>query len=536
MNGKSIYAGLEVGEDIAFNGKDYDGNVMMSLYHQPRARKARGFFVRKVSKIGSLYTFEKSIDSSVPGTLCLELTGPSKATMTAQRNRLKNEYEYRLEEFLRTIAKDKSTALRKTKNAVDETWEGESYRSDNAGELAAILHQVSGAPETFWDVENLKKVRSIFEENEKKQEEAGVGTPKGDEGPQSGVEHVTPEDAEGAPEKLNTFMPPELVEMTGELVPGTGASTIDATIRLMSHGPRFRIRSKMEDFRVPKKLRPTDKHGKPTISGPARKLAKFWGEVCRAILFAYDKGSFTPYGIGWLFETDYIDGSFKTIEGECVTNMDGGKWLMLNPYHKGLVGGKFYSLRSLDDLKYIWAIAMHECAHLVSTDQGHGDGYARTITDVIHRCGHTERLLKKIRDICVKGKAKKEKAPKAAASDAKRPFDEELEAELILGEKRLMDQWWKKGSGTWGGPGARGYGNVHVISLETVTEPKSDGDDQMRASVYIDNVPIIDAPWFSYERKYADDWSILAESGYAQDVQRAIHEALELHYNVQFYV
>lgn len=534
VNGEYIHAALDVGDEIPFDGTDHNGQTLMSLYHKPRARKSKGLFVRKVGKIGSLYMFEKSIDSTVPGYLCLELTGPSKQTMTAQRNRLKDVFEYKLERFLRTLSKDQMTVLRKKKNALHKKWEGKRYRIESDGELASLLHQIAGRPENFTDETNLEKVCAIFEENEKNRAAEETESPTSEvEGPTSGVEHVVPDDEPGGPRELITSMPGEFVSLIKELIAGAGASTIDTTIRQISHSAAFYIHNEVEDYRVPKKLQPTDDAGRPTMSGAAQKLARFWAELCRAILIAYDGERFVTYGIGWIFDTEFRGGNYETTLGEYIRE-SGNDWLLLNPYKDGLIKGKLYSLRSDADLTQIFSIAMHECAHLVGDSCGHDESFAAALTTMIRRAAKVGRYLRKIRDVVVKRRYIRPGKTKTAAP-AVPSGSEELEEELRDDERRLMEYWRKRGSGIWVFPGSRGFGRGgHTISLETDIEPKGHGIAGMRTSILIDGVPSGDSGWFTFDERHSDDWSTLSEMGAAQDVERALHKAIENKYSIQF--
>lgn len=425
VNGESISAGLRADTDNevdGFSGTGNDSKKRMSLYYSKRARKQTGFFVRKVvctpggEECGALFMFEKSVDTqTVPGLLLLEITGSSLETLIANRMGLLSPYSWQLESYLRSLARDAQTATRKKKNALHKKWTGAGkmkVKAEAAGELAAIMHQFTGASQKFDDANNLDNIKKALEkhneERAKEEEEEHTPPTGGVEGPQSGSDDTADGDDDdeepSAPQKPIYTTPADMVDVIKKLFAAQSGlpNAIECAIKHLAHECDFYIHNEIENFRVPKKFQPTNDAGVPTMSSTLRKISRFWGECCRAILIAAGK-TWREYGIGWIFDTEFRDGEYRTTRGEYIRSGN-ESWLLLNPFRGGLMGegAKLYSLRKDEDLDAIFAIAVHECAHLIYSNSGHDEGYAITLTDLIANSRQVGEELKTIRNIVTK--------------------------------------------------------------------------------------------------------------------------------------
>jgi hypothetical protein len=460
VNGEIVRPALEMEDSDEV--QHFEGRGKMRLFYKPKSRKITGFYVRKQvcspsgEYCGSLFMFSKSIESSIPGCFCLDITGSSLDTLMANRMTLRYPWSSDLEGYLRSLVKDKHNATRKKNNAMHRKWTGAGKmrpKAEAAGALAGIMSQFVGATDKFNEATNVAGLKEILkknaEERAKEAEEEEVAPNTSVKGPEDNSDELEESEEEKADddnvEKPTYTTTPELMDVVTQLpnVEEARPGTIGNAIKHLAWEQDFYIHNEIEGcscghsrdshaekgrsrgscnscdcvrfsgFKVPKRFMPTDDHGKPTMAPVLRKISRFWGEVCRAILIAADK-PFVSYGVGWMFDSEFRDGGYKITEGEYV-QAEGEKWLLLNPFKGGLIqGGKLYSLRSDADLDWIFSIAVHECAHLTYGEGGHDEGYAREITELIAKSKEVGRLIKKIRDIVVKrpeGWKPKEKAP-----------------------------------------------------------------------------------------------------------------------------
>jgi hypothetical protein len=128
------------------------------------------------------------------------------------------------------------------------------------------------------------------------------------------------------------------------------------------------------------------------MSPPVLKVARLWTELCRFVLIQL--GCRETFGVGFLF-TD--DGLAEYIHEE------GENWLMLNPiqtaaktpqYSRGRRRGvvldasvfdarrktPLYSLKNKEDLRQLYALAIHECTHMASGVAMHNEAFAYALT------------------------------------------------------------------------------------------------------------------------------------------------------------
>lgn len=493
FNGEIVRADAKVDPADEVGEGTFNGRGKMHLYYRPKARKTTGFYVRKTvcapsgDFCGSLFMFSQPIESSIPGCFFLDITGSSLETMLANRMSLHAPWSYELASYLRSLVKDKHNATRRKNNAMHRAWTGGAKfvpKAEAAGKLAAVMSQFTGSTEAFKEATNVEGIAKILRENaeQRAKEEAGEVRPPDSasvDGPQHGEEVAeTKEEKEdeeqGGPEIRVVYTAiPEMAEIAAALVPEGKPGSPEKAIKLMAVEYDFYIHNEIEGcscghsrerhehggklgecldyncdctrfagFRVPKRFMPTDKDGKPSMSPTLRKISRFWGEVCRAVLIAADKPQ-KSFGVGWMFDTEYRDGEYRTTEGEYI-RANNENWLLLNPYRGGNIkDGELFRLRNDADLKWIYGIAVHECAHLTYGEGGHDEGYARELTELIAKAAGVPKFLRTIRDACVKRPVGW--VPKAKPAPKPKPvrFKPDLEAVVLEAEKDFRkDTTW----------------------------------------------------------------------------------------------
>lgn len=504
LNGETIQAHLRMEDSDEV--QHFEGHGKMRLFYKPKARKTTGFFVRKTvcdptgTYCGSLFMFSKGIESTIPGCFCLDITGSSLDTMFANRMGLKYPWSGELETYLRSLVKDKHNATRKKNNAMHREWTGASSykpKAEAAGELAAIMSQFIGATDKFNETTNVEGIREILRKNEEEARKDEPPPSQGTDGPQKDEEpEETEEEKEDAKEdggivaKPVYTTAPDLVDIISQLpvIKEAAPGTISNTIKHYALRYNFYIHNEIEGcscahsrerhrtsgrtagacydcecekytgFRVPRRFMP-EVDGRPTMSNTLWKISRFWGETCRAILIAANKG-YKEFGIGWMFDTEFRDGGYKTTEGEYI-RANGKNWLLLNPFRGGNIqDGKLFRLRDDGDLAWIFAIAVHECSHLTYGENGHDEGYARELTEMIAKSKHVGKLLHQIRDMVVKRPADWKPKPKAPPKPKKIRFKEPLESDIV----GAMKEYKKNGYDRFGV--STSTGNVEVWRLD----------------------------------------------------------------------
>lgn len=433
VNGELKHANLRADDDWEIDF-DRDQSAKAKLYHKKKSINAKGFYVRKRSGIGSLWMFDRTVPSDVPGLVILEVDAPSTQVFTSNRMQFRDWYLQRAtDEFINRLSKEKMSALRKKRNAYLEAFGNLTYSKTQAlaEERVTAMSNIVGAAENIEKPETQKAIQDFLSASKPK--DAPIAA-TGVEGPQSAEEDDADADPEDKKAKIDLDTPPDLVKIMIDFAPTKSGGGMTKIIKHLAWQPRFLIRNEIEEFKVPQKFKPYDKNGKFTMSSRAAKLARFWANLCISILISSGH-EFKPYGVGFVFDTEAIGGEFKTALAMWYNGGPPGEpahgWILLNPFRGGLYdkengGGKLYSLRDDGDLRSLYASAVHECAHHLTPMSGHDEVYASVITHLVATSSYVLDSIRKIRDESVKllevEKERKEerKALRAAKGEKKR--------------------------------------------------------------------------------------------------------------------
>lgn len=355
LNGTVLDADMKVGESIDSPMED-----KLKLYYSPRARKARGFFIRK----NGLLMYEKHTEeSTLKGVLIGEIIPPSVEVLQSNRDALRFG-EYRLDAFLQSLAKDTSSKLKKSK-AERTMFRGTQRISatiENAqGQLCDILGKHFGD----------KKNKKISDQAKRDLDIALAALPT-DMGP--GVVTPTPGVAS--------------IILAG-IDPQENPTEVEAAAQQLAWPADFYIVNDIDDYKVPKWLRPDGMEVRP------RKLARLWTEFCRLILIRLGyKGKF---GVGWILSENSNEKNGYSMAA--YTRDQGTDWLLINPFIGGNIKAeKTYSLREPKHLNDVFAMALHECTHLVNGIPYHDESFSSALTENIGRVLPSTNMIVKIRD------------------------------------------------------------------------------------------------------------------------------------------
>lgn len=377
MNGTKLDADLEVGNSI-----DCDFEETMKLYYSPRAKTARGFFVRK----NGLLMFEKfTEENTLKGVLIGEIVPPSVEVLQSNRDALRRG-EWKLDSFLQTLAKDTGSKLKKSK-CERTLYEGSRTMiaavEDTQGKLFDALSR------HFSSSSNKKITEQTIKDMDTAIARLPMDRRPGVMAPTPGVAGIIMKD------------------MSRE-----DTTEIEAAAKQLVWPADFYVVNDIENWKVPKWLKPDGMEVKP------RKIARLWMEYCRLVLIRLGyKGQF---GVGWMFSTNSSEKNGYTMAA--YTRDQGRDWLLLNPFIGGnITDEKMYSIREPKHLNDLFALAVHECTHLVNGISYHDESFSSALTMNISKTLPSAKLMLAIRDTvaAIKGDDSSEKVvEKAKGLDA----------------------------------------------------------------------------------------------------------------------
>ena len=373
VNGEVVKADLKVGKEIDAGNMADD----LDLYHSPRS-DLNAFIIRK----NGILMFEVPADPGiVKGAIIGELTKPSLEALAKNRNELKTR-AWRPGSFVQQLAQDRASKIKTKKSKQERTrYEGSSRVRSEVKNTTGKLYDTLA--KHFNDAGNAKLASSMAEELElmvgalPKAEDAGV------------------------------FMPtPGIARIIATGMHDTIQS--EAAAQQLAWAADFFIINETEEYKVPSWLRPDGMEAHP------RKVARLWLEFCRLILIRLGyKGEF---GIGWIFSTSDAEKSGYT---QAAFLTEGGMpWLLLNPFIGGNIKEeKVYSIREPYHLNSLFALAMHECTHLVNRVSYHNEEFTSALTENIAKVLPSAKLMLAVRDAVAAIKDKAEKKEKKSSNE-----------------------------------------------------------------------------------------------------------------------
>jgi hypothetical protein len=364
VNGVDVEADLRVGKEIESTDMSDD----LDLHYSPRSA-LNAFIIRQKG----LVMFEVPVNPGiVKGAIIGELKKPSTEVLAKDRNELKR-YAWRPQSFAQELAQDRMSKLKPKKTQKERM----RYKGDTT--FKAAVADTTGRiydalARHFDDLKNKKLADSIASEME-----ALVST-------------VAPR----AEDDGKTFLPtPGMAKI---IIAGLGDTLqAEAAAKQLTWAADFYINNDTEDYRIPKWIRPEGMEVKP------RKLARLWLEFCRMILIRL--GYSEEFGIGWIFSENNSEENGYTMAQ--FVREEGMSWLLLNPFVAGKlktikngkeVDGDTYSLRDPHHLNTVFALALHECTHLVNGISYHNEEFSSALTRNIALVLPSSRLMLAIRD------------------------------------------------------------------------------------------------------------------------------------------
>jgi hypothetical protein len=369
-----VYAELKPGRKIR-EFRDNDDRLLATLHHY---KKKAAVPQRLLVRAQGLMMFGIWVSEAVSGQLILELKAPSVELLTANRDGFSDRTILRwgVEDYVNTLAADTTSALKRKTGIVRKKYYGRGGRTaatDRSRYTAALLQESVGDLDPEGPNGQLSK---------KQLDALGRGLKRA-----SGeleVKHTT------------VYGRPSTPGLAGIMLGGTrvgGSTDFQAALTQLAWEPDFYLVNENEGFRVPKRFTPEG------MSAPVLKLARLWTELCRFVLIQL--GCRETFGVGFVFSDDSL--------AEYV-HEDGENWLLFDPLQPAARtlryarGGRItssalppgmeqhgfdskrgktpptYNIKNKDDLRQLYALAIHECTHMASGIAMHNEAFAYALT------------------------------------------------------------------------------------------------------------------------------------------------------------
>lgn len=365
LNGTKIDADFELGDSVTSKKVSPD---WLLLYYTPKARKNRGLFVRK----NGLLMFEEYAPD-IKGCLIVEIVPPSVEVLKSSRD----GFNYRtpcasqLDQYKVDISKNTSSALKKSK-AEHTLYEGGRTMvakvQDTQGKLFdALSRHFGGSVNQKIDSQTIKDMEVAIAALPQHGDDPGMMAPT------PGVAGIVMKD------------------MTKD-----ETTVIEAAASQLSWPADFYIVNNIGNYNVPMWLRPCHpKTKQPTMDVKPQKVARLWMEYCRLILIRL--GYKEQFGVGWILSAN--DKTKSGYAGAAYLFDHGRHWLLLNPFIGGNIDAeKTYSIREPKHLNDLFALAVHECTHLVNNVPDHDEEFSSAMTMNMAKVMPSAKLMLAIRD------------------------------------------------------------------------------------------------------------------------------------------
>jgi len=327
---------------------------------------------RMLIRVQGIYMFSRWV-THVPGKqILVEITAPSTEVLTANRDGFRDtEITRKLDALTDRLSKDVLSALRSQKGLIRKKYRGAGkFQAERA--RAEALSQISYVEptrdgHTEMNVSDITRIADVIETRRVRTEEDNSWA-RSHGGTSSGETAGT------------TFLPER--QLSTELLQSvafTGAHHVEEAVRQLAWDPDFFLINEIEGFKVPKKFQPE------TMKPAVVKLARVWTEMCRYVLMQL--GNFRPFGVGFIFSES---------AGAAYLEEEDEHWLLLNPFTKPRYQTGQWVPGKAEDLKWLYAAAIHECTHLSDGITYHDESFAAALTNNFAKTADGFRKIRKI--------------------------------------------------------------------------------------------------------------------------------------------
>jgi len=368
-------------------------------------------------RANGLYMFDRYLTKKANAVVVVELLGPSIKLMTSNRDGISDRgLKEEIDEFANLIAADVTSALKSKQGIVTKIYRGTgqfAVKERTAEAVAATAHittaaEMKKAPEEIFKLINYMEKMDAEREEEEGPREVPVGR--------------------ATAKSVETLLS----------VAPTDPLMLESILKQLVWEPDYYLTNEIEGFHVPKPFFPA------TMTPRVLRLLKVWTELCRFVLIQL--GSSTQYGVGFVF---------SNTAGAMAAMGATDKWLLVNPFKAhGMTSGRYdyrvvvsygKSERRLlapgkdEDLRWLYALAIHECTHVADGVDTHNEAFSSAMTMNMARCasgwGKIKKLVEGIKmrgglaaDVSGKGSRRAEAADEEGEDEtfeAPEPGDEE---------------------------------------------------------------------------------------------------------------
>lgn len=355
----------------------------MLIYHSPRARR-HGIYVRSHGLY--MYQFHGFI-GEFKGVVTAEVNAPPVQVFTTKRDQLSFESTARADfnAFVQKLGADPKQLLKKVRDKKEVIFRGTGSIDVRQGRVAEIAAKIA---------EKVDMSRT------QRQGKGGVSTVKLDKGQvEAAIEIMTALRADIAGSGEGPSVEP-LASTFGTMVAQGEFADVEQVVGAMQLAmwkPDFYLYQNISPWKLPKALHPE------TMALKYHQLLQVWTEVCKFIMAQL--GMFKPFGVGWVFDTDYDPQKGESVIAALYRQYEGHDWLLINPvdierhgYDENVrfeLTGDAFKLGDPASMERLVSYAVHEITHM----QGyvsHTDAYASALTSNIRAIFRLAPVLKKI--------------------------------------------------------------------------------------------------------------------------------------------
>jgi len=322
------------------------------------SRGIEGFEQYGILRVNGLYMHSFYIGDGIKEIPIVEITAPSVEVLSVSRDSVRDyELKNAIDEVVRRIMIDKKTALKKKENLFIKKYKGKKSDYEKRSELSDIERLIHT---------NFGKIR----EPTKKTADGIVLNDTAlnllkllsDKKVESGGDSF-----EGFISNVSGDSALAMMEMDFK-----SESHMESAIKSLIWEPSFYVENEIPGYYPEAKFFPE------TMSSRIYMLGKTWLELVRFVNI--QMGGKEHFMVGFVFSRDY-KALYKT-------DNEGDQMILLNPFKfkNGSLSNENYTQSSDEDLRTMYALAIHECTHMIYGINYHDESFASAITEAFAAC------------------------------------------------------------------------------------------------------------------------------------------------------
>lgn len=350
------------------NGKVYRADLEGSKTTvQPKTDKAEmyvgsrgieGFEEYGIVRVNGLYMHSFYIGEGFEQIPIIEVTAPSIEVLSVSRDSFR-DYDLRkaIDEVIKKIMIDKKSALKKKENLFIRKYKGrtsEYERDSSLSEIESLIHKNMGK---FSQPTKVTKTGIVLDETvvQLLKIVSDQKVQAGGDSFENFISNISGESAEAMME----------IDFQSE-------SHMEYAVKSLIWQPSFYIENEIPGYY------PNEKFFPETMSSRIYMLAKTWLELVRFVNI--QMGGRDRFMVGFIFSRDYKALYRRDNEGD--------QMILLNPFKfkNGAVTNDNYTQSSDDDLRTLYALAIHECTHMIHGLSYHDEAFASAMTEAFAMC------------------------------------------------------------------------------------------------------------------------------------------------------